>query len=92
LGIAGLIVFVVLVFGTLAGFLRLSRYGRARPLLFGVPPELAQALAASLIGFVVGAFFLSLAYSELLCMLLAFGVAAQKVARLRRPVLVSKCA
>jgi hypothetical protein len=44
---------------------------------------------ASLIGFVVGAFFLSLAYSELLYMLLALAVGARKVARIRRPVPVS---
>jgi hypothetical protein len=42
---------------------------------------LTQALTAALIGFVVGAFFLSLAYSELLYMLLAFAAAAQKIAR-----------
>jgi O-antigen ligase len=44
---------------------------------------LAQALAASLIGFAVGAFFLSLAYSEMLYALVALGLALQKVERLQ---------
>ena len=42
-------------------------------------PELAQALTASLVGFVVGAFFLSLAYSEMLYMLLALAIGIYKV-------------
>jgi hypothetical protein len=40
---------------------------------------LAPALTASLIGFVVGAFFLSLAYSEILFTLVALAVGLQKV-------------
>jgi hypothetical protein len=43
--------------------------------------ELTQAIAAALIGFVVGAVFLSLAYSEILFTLLALAVALQKVTR-----------
>ena len=46
-------------------------------------PELGQALTGSLIGFVVGAFFLSLAYSEMLYMLLALTVGFYKVAAIR---------
>jgi O-antigen ligase len=42
-------------------------------------PELAQALTASLLGFVIGAFFLSLAYSEMLYMLLALAIGLYKV-------------
>jgi putative inorganic carbon (HCO3(-)) transporter len=41
--------------------------------------QLAQALTASLIGFVVGAFFLSLAYSQILYTLVALAVGLQKV-------------
>jgi hypothetical protein len=40
---------------------------------------LAQALAASLVGFMVGSFFLSLAYSEMLYTLIALTVALQKI-------------
>ena len=46
-------------------------------------PQLAQALTASLIGFVVGAFFLSLAYSEMLYTLVALAVGSDKVTALR---------
>jgi hypothetical protein len=45
-----------------------------------VPRELTQALTASLIGYVVGAFFLSLAYAELLYTLIALAVGVQKLA------------
>jgi len=40
---------------------------------------LAQALCASLVGFMVGSFFLSLAYSEMLYTLIALTVALQKI-------------
>lgn len=40
---------------------------------------LTQALMASLIGFVVGAFFLSLAYAEMLYALIALAVGSYKV-------------
>ena len=41
--------------------------------------RVTPALTASLLGFVVGAFFLSLAYSEMLYTLVAFAVALEKV-------------
>jgi hypothetical protein len=41
--------------------------------------ELRQALTASLIGFVVGAFFLSLAYHEMLYTLIALAAGVVKV-------------
>jgi O-antigen ligase len=41
--------------------------------------QLAQVLTASLVGFVVGAFFLSLAYAEILYTLVALAVGLQKV-------------
>jgi hypothetical protein len=47
------------------------------------PPDLAHALIAALIGFTVGAFFLSLAYSEMLYMLLALTVGFCKVTEKR---------
>ena len=47
----------------------------------------APALTASLLGFVVGSFFLSLAYSEMLYTLVALAVGLHKVsaANARRP-------
>jgi len=41
--------------------------------------DLGPALTASLLGFVVGSFFLSLAYSEMLYTLVALAVGLQKV-------------
>ena len=41
--------------------------------------ELRQALTASMIGFVVGAFFLSLAYHEMVYTLIALAVAMAKI-------------
>ena len=49
-------------------------------------PTIVSMSRMALIGFIVGAFFLSLAYSELLYMLLAFAAGAEKLARIRRPV------
>jgi O-antigen ligase len=86
LGIPGLIVFIAMIGSALLALHRLERSSRRRSVPLAVPPQLVQALMASLIGFVVGAFFLSLAYSELLYMLLALAVGAHKVARIRRPI------
>ena len=66
-GLPGLALFVAMI---ASGFAALRRAGRA---------ALPSALTASLIGFTVGAFFLSLAYSEMLYILLAFAVAMRKV-------------
>ena len=83
LGIAGLVFFVTLIASALAalrhaGRGRASRPGKHRS---GSDAELTQALTASLVGFVVGAFFLSLAYSEMLYTLVALAVGLQKVTR-----------
>jgi O-antigen ligase len=65
-GLPGLALFIAMI---ASGFAALRR----------APAPLTPALTASLIGFVVGAFFLSLAYSEMLYTLLAFAVAMRKV-------------
>jgi O-antigen ligase len=70
LGIPGLLLFIAIIAGTL----RLLWHGGG----------LAQALAASLVGFVVGAFFLSLAYADMLYVLVALGIGLQKVTRAGR--------
>ena len=78
LGIPGLVMFIGMIASAFVALRRSSRRaGTARRADRG--PELTQAIAASLTGFVVGAFFLSLAYSELLFTLLALAVALQKV-------------
>jgi O-antigen ligase len=82
LGIPGLILFIGLIGSAFVGLNRVNRFREPVPATWRAPRELTQALTASLIGFVVGAFFLSLAYSELLFMLLTFAAAAQKIARI----------
>jgi probable O-glycosylation ligase (exosortase A-associated) len=74
LGIPGLLLFVAMI---VAALRMLARAARARS------PDtqaLAQALLASLIGFVVGAFFLSLAYSDMLYTLVALAAGLTKIA------------
>ncbi|HJU44113.1 MAG TPA: O-antigen ligase family protein [Vicinamibacterales bacterium] len=79
LGIPGLMLFVGMI---VSGFVVLRRATRRGSAAFRAHrgPELTQALTASLTGFAVGAFFLSLAYSEILFTLLALAVALHKVA------------
>ena len=78
LGIPGLLMFIGMIASAFAALRRSSRTaGTARSDNAG--PELTQAISASLVGFVVGAVFLSLAYSEILFTLLALAVALQKV-------------
>ncbi|HEV2752163.1 MAG TPA: O-antigen ligase family protein [Gemmatimonadales bacterium] len=82
LGLPGLIFFLgmlVSAFGALRAVQRTSAVGVPRG---RSPPAraLAQALAAALVGYIVGGFFLALAYHELLYTLIALCVALQKVA------------
>ena len=71
LGVPGLVFFVAIIASAFT-VLRRSRKGDGIVAdVRGSPAELTQALTASLIGFVVGAFFLSLAYSEMLDTLIA---------------------
>jgi len=51
-----------------------------------VPPALKQALRGSIIGFVVGSMFLSLAYVEVLYILVALAIAVRKLERRARHV------
>jgi O-antigen ligase len=73
LGIPGLALFVAMI---ASAFVALRR-SAAR----GTPggAQLTPALTASLLSFVVGSFFLSLAYSDMLYMLVAFTAGLQKV-------------
>jgi O-antigen ligase len=80
-GLPGLAFFVGMFVATFAALGRSVRQARAI-LRDRRTPQLAQALTASLVGFIVGAFFLSLAYSEMLYTLIALSVALHKVTRL----------
>ncbi|PYN23720.1 MAG: hypothetical protein DMD99_13395, partial [Candidatus Rokuibacteriota bacterium] len=77
LGIPGLILFIGIIASTFGALRRSSRSTSADPQQ--ARPQLAHALTASLIGFVVGSFFLSLAYHEVLYMLVALAVGLEKV-------------
>lgn len=79
LGVPGLLLFVAILASAFAALRTARRRAResSGPLAAGA--ELAQALTAALIGFVVGAFFLSLAYSEMLFTLVALSVGLRKV-------------
>jgi O-antigen ligase len=77
LGLPGLVIFICII----ASAVRVL--GRARRVGAGAQDarqtQLSQALTAALIGFVVGAFFLSLAYSEMFYALIALVVGFAKV-------------
>jgi O-antigen ligase len=78
LGVPGFIVFMMFLF-------HVFRSLRAPPAGFETRRQarLAQSLTASLIGFVVGAFFLTLAYQDMLYMLAGMAMALRQVTRNR---------
>ena len=81
LGLPGLVIFLALLVST---FRVLGRVARGAAGGFDDHPEprsLAQALTASVAGFVVGAMFLSLAYLPMLYTLMAITAALAKVTR-----------
>lgn len=79
LGLPGLAIFVGMMASAFTALRRSSRREHALARAGENRPQLAQALTASLIGFVVGAFFLSLAYSQILYTIVALAVGLQKV-------------
>jgi O-antigen ligase len=79
LGIPGLLIFIALLVSAVAGLIGSARQRRRNLAFRGRVLELRQALTASLIGFVVGAFFLSLAYHEMLYTLIALAAGIAKV-------------
>jgi O-antigen ligase len=76
-GLPGLAFFVLFIAGAFVSLRAVARGSAAWPSSHA--PELTQPLMASLIGFVVGGFFLSLAYSEMLYVLVALAVGLHKV-------------
>jgi len=79
LGLPGLILFMAVIATAFRSLRRSGRRASAAVLTDGRQPELTQALTATLIGFTVGAFFLSLAYSEMLYTLVALVVGLERV-------------
>jgi probable O-glycosylation ligase (exosortase A-associated) len=73
LGIPGLILFLLMFWRAFAALRAVQRRQPRSP-----PAQLAQTLAACLIGYTVGGFFLSLAYRDLLYMLIALAVGLRK--------------
>ena len=78
LGIPGLLLFLGLLWSTFAA---LRRAARRRGATTREVASLAQTLMAALVGFAVGAIFLSLAYTDMLYMLVAFSLGLVKAAR-----------
>jgi O-antigen ligase len=79
LGVVGLALFVGVIATTFAALRRAGGGEHAMRAWETRQTSLTPALTASLLGFVVGAFFLSLAYSEMLYTLVALAVGLQKV-------------
>lgn len=75
LGVPGLVIFAGFLVSVFAGLRGPKQVGRRR----AARPRLAQALTAALVGFAVGAFFLTLAYHEMLYTLAGLAVALHKV-------------
>ena len=82
LGIPGLLLLLAVIGSAFASLRRIGQLHAKSRVRERGPPQLAQALASSLVGFVVGAFFLSLAYSEMLYTLAGLAVALAKVTSL----------
>ncbi len=82
LGIPGLLLFGTLIVSLFASLRRVTQSARASPGGKDLS-RLSQSLMAALVGFVVGGFFLSLAYADMLYALAALSVALAKVARMQ---------
>jgi len=81
LGVPGLLLFIGLLVTAFRSLRRVTREAvRDGPAGADVS-RLAQVLTASLIGFVTGSFFLSLAYHDILYTVVAFALALAKIAR-----------
>jgi len=81
LGIPGLLLFVGVIVTAFRSLRRVAaQHARASPPVDQVA-RLAQSLMAAIVGFVVGAFFLSLGFADMLYTIAAFAVALAKSAR-----------
>jgi O-antigen ligase len=79
LGVVGLVLFVALIASAFVALHRSRPHDGRSADPSDRRTQLAQVLTASLVGFVVGAFFLSLAYAEILYTLAALAVGLRKV-------------
>jgi O-antigen ligase len=79
LGIPGLLLFAGVIASAFNALGRLRQRTEDPRDRAGVPPELAKAVTASLIGFTVGACFLSLAYADMLYVLIGLALAIRKL-------------
>jgi O-antigen ligase len=79
LGVPGLVLFVGLIASAFAALHQSNRAWKVPGAPQSSLPDLTQAITAALLGFVIGAFFLSLAYLEMLYTLVALATAVQKL-------------
>jgi len=87
MGLPALVFFVAVIATTFQALKRSPGSLRDRAARPPVAPGFKQALTASLVGFIVGSLFLSLAYTELLYTLVALALAVRKLEwRFRRSV------
>lgn len=84
LGVPGLLFFIGFLGSIFASLRRAARSASGLEPTASNSPRLAQSLMAALVGFSVGAFFLSLAYAEMLYTLAALAVGLEKVTRYRQ--------
>jgi len=80
LGIPGLLFFLALITSAMATLRFVERAHAAAHGRAAMPARLSQSLLASLVGYVVGAFFLSLAYAGMLWTLAALATGLAKIA------------
>jgi O-antigen ligase len=81
LGVPGLLLFIGMFASAFAALLRVARRTRNSSPPASDVSRLAQSLMAAFVGFVVGAFFLSLAYMDMLYTLAGLAVALAKCVR-----------
>ena len=85
LGVPGLLLLIGMIVGAFVALSRAARRLRTSTPTRTNAPRLAQSLMASLVAFVVGGFFLSFAYVDLLYTLVAFSIGLEKIARTWEP-------
>jgi len=79
MGLPALVFFIAMLVMAFRALKRSPRALRDRTGRPPVPPAFKQAIKASLVGFIVGSMFLSLAYTELLYTLIALAIAVHKL-------------
>lgn len=79
LGVPGLLLLVAFLGSGFVCLRRISRRPGGAPRPRGGPQVLSQALMGSIVGLLIGAFFLSLAYSEMVYALIGLATALRKV-------------